>query len=112
MGRWATVDTSVHKASDQRGETPGAATGLVVLVTERPAPTFDPAGYRHAGLEPADADAIVVRSATMYRAGFRGLYSAAYVLDLPGASTPRLDYLDFHLAPRPLYPIDSEASPR
>ncbi|MEU8270618.1 M81 family metallopeptidase [Sphaerisporangium sp. NPDC049002] len=94
MGRWATVDT---------GE------GLVVLVTERPAPTFDPAGYRHAGLEPADADAVVVRSATMYRAGFRGLHAGAILLDLPGASTPRLDYLEFRRAPRPLYPLDDAA---
>ncbi|GIF53425.1 microcystin degradation protein MlrC [Asanoa ferruginea] len=91
MGRWATVDTG---------------TGLTVLVTERPAPTFDPAGYRHVGLEPADADVVVVRSATMYRAGFRGLYRRAVLLDLPGASTPRFDYLTFAHAPRPLYPLD------
>ena len=97
MGRWATLDTSID------------GTGLAVLLTERPAPTFDPAGYRHAGLEPADADAVLVRSATMYRAGFRGIYSVAYVLDLPGASTPRLDYLEFHRAPRPLYPLDAAA---
>jgi len=95
MGRWATVDTG---------------TGLTVLLTERPAPTFDPAGYRHAGLEPADADAVVVRSATLYRAGYSGGYAEAILLDLPGASTPRLDYLDFRHAPRPLYPIDREVS--
>lgn len=95
MGRWATLDTA-----------PDGRSGLTILVTERPAPTFDPAGYRHAGLEPRDADAVLVRSATMYRAGFRGISSAAYVLDLPGASTPRLDYLDFRRAPRPLYPVD------
>jgi microcystin degradation protein MlrC len=95
MGRWATVDTG---------------TGLTVLLTERPAPTFDPAGYRHAGLEPAGADAVVVRSATLYRAGYSGGYAEAILLDLPGASTPRLDYLDFRHAPRPLYPIDREAS--
>ncbi|GAA4469457.1 M81 family metallopeptidase [Phytohabitans houttuyneae] len=94
IGRWATVDTG---------------TGLTVLVTERPAPTFDPAGYRHAGLEPADADAVVVRSATLYRAGYNGGYAEAILLDLPGASTPRLDYLDFRHAPRPLYPIDGGA---
>ena len=97
MGRWATLDTE-----------PNGAPGLTILVTERPAPTFDPAGYRHVGLEPRDADAVLVRSATMYRAGFRGISSAAYVLDLPGASTPRLDYLEFRRAPRPLYPMDRQ----
>ncbi|MEV0568735.1 M81 family metallopeptidase [Dactylosporangium sp. NPDC050588] len=95
MGRWATVNTG---------------TGLTVLLTERPAPTFDPAGYRHAGLDPAAAQAVVVRSATMYRAGFRGLFVEAILLDLPGASTPRLDYLTFERAPRPLYPIDLDGT--
>ena len=74
-----------------------------------PAPTFDPAGYRHAGLEPREADVVVVRSATMYRAGYAGLYTEAILLDLPGASTPRFDYLTFERAPRPLYPIDQSS---
>ena len=90
MGRWATMETG---------------DGLVVLVTERPAPTFDPSAYRHVGLEPGGADAVLVRSATLYRAGFAGLASSAYVLDLPGASTPKFDYLNFRHAPRPLYPL-------
>jgi microcystin degradation protein MlrC len=94
MGRWATLDLG---------------TGLTVLITERPAPTFDPAGFRHAGLEPSAVRAVVVRSATMYRAGFRGLFDAAYVLDLPGASTPSLRTLDFRRAPRPLYPLDDDS---
>lgn len=92
LGRWATVETD---------------SGLIALLTERPAPTFDPQGYRHAGLEPVDADVVVVRSATMYRAGYRGLYSAAIVLDLPGASTPAFSYLRFEQAPRPLFPLDT-----
>lgn len=94
MGRWATLDLG---------------TGLVVLVTERPAPTFDPAGFRHAGLEPANARIVVVRSATMYRAGFRDLFDTACVLDVPGASTPSLSGLSFVRAQRPLYPLDQEA---
>lgn len=92
LGRWATVETD---------------SGLAILVTERPAPTFDPQGFRHAGLEPADADVVVVRSATMFRAGFRGLHSSATVLDLPGASTPAFGYLDFVHAPRPLFGLDA-----
>ena len=92
LGRWATVD---------------AGRGMSLLLTERPAPTFDPQGYRHAGLEPRDADVVVVRSATMYRAGYRGLYSDSVVLDLPGASTPAFKYLEFVNTPRPLYPLDA-----
>lgn len=91
MGRWSTLDMG---------------TGLIVLITERPAPTFDPACYRHVGLEPTQANAIVVRSATMFRCGFDDISSAEYVLDLPGASTPRLRYLEYHHVPRPLFPLD------
>jgi microcystin degradation protein MlrC len=79
---------------------------LSVLLTERPACTFDPETFRHAGLVVEDADLIVVRSATMFRAGFAGVAGDILILDLPGASTPRLDSLDFVRAPRPLYPLE------
>lgn len=91
LGRWATVDDGQ---------------GLRVLVTERPAPTFDPQAFRHVGLDPEQARVIVVRSATLYRAGFAGLYDMAMVLDLPGASTPSFRRLPFSQAPRPMFPLD------
>ena len=91
MGTWAVVE----------------ADGLSVLVTGRPAPTFDPQCFRHAGLRLEDADVVVVRSATLFRAGWEGLYSDALILDLPGASTPRLETLELVRAPRPLYPLDA-----
>jgi microcystin degradation protein MlrC len=90
MGAWAVVESG----------------SLSVLLTERPAPTFDPECYRHAGLAPEQADVVVVRSATLFRAGWADLFSEALVLDLPGASTPRLDTLELVRAPRPLYPLD------
>ncbi|HEX7292657.1 MAG TPA: M81 family metallopeptidase [Conexibacter sp.] len=80
--------------------------GLSVLVTERPASTLDPEAFRHVGLDPETADAVVVRSANLFRAGWGPLADGAIVLDLPGASTPRLDALAFSRIPRPMYPID------
>jgi len=77
---------------------------LSVLLTERPACTFDPETFRHVGLPVEHADVVVVRSATMFRAGFSGIAGDILILDLPGASTPRLDTLEFARAPRPLYP--------
>ncbi len=79
---------------------------LSVLVTERPAFTLDPGAFEHVGLAPEAADAIVVRSANLFRAGWGSLADGAIVLDLPGASTPRLDALEFTRIPRPMYPID------
>src|SRR5262249_54820499 len=90
MGAWAVVEVG----------------SLSVLATERPAPTFDPECYRRVGLEPERADVVVVRSATLFRPGWAGIFSEALTLDLPGASTPRLDTLEFVRAPRPMFPLD------
>jgi microcystin degradation protein MlrC len=81
---------------------------LSVLLTEKPACTFNPETFRTAGLLPDEADIIVVRSAHLFRAGFASVTHDAIILDLPGASTPRLDTLHLSKAPRPLYPIDAE----
>lgn len=92
MGRWAVV---------RSGST-------FVLLTERPAWTIDPEVFRHVGLDPDDADVVVVRSATMFRAAYPApTVAEAVTLDLPGASTPRLSMLDFQRAPRPLFPVDA-----
>lgn len=79
---------------------------LSILITERPAPTFEAGIWPHVGLAVEDADAIVVRSALYYRDGYRDVTADAVVLDLPGASTPRLTTLQFKRAPRPLHPLD------
>ena len=82
------------------------AGGLSVVVTERPACTFDPESYRQAGLAPGDADVVVVRSATLWRAGWAGVARDAILLDIPGASSARLDHLPYRRVTRPLYPLD------
>jgi microcystin degradation protein MlrC len=81
---------------------------LSILLTEKPACTFDPETFRKVGLPPEEADAIVVRSARLFRAGFASVTRDAIILDLPGASTPRLNTLHLPRAPHPLYPIDAE----
>lgn len=81
---------------------------LSVLLTEKPACTFDPETFRKVGLRTEEADVIVVRSAHLFRAGFASVSTDAIILDLPGASTPRLDTLRLPRAPHPLYPIDAE----
>jgi microcystin degradation protein MlrC len=80
---------------------------LSLLLTERPAISYDPATFAATGLDLQKVDVVVVRSATNYRAAFPAAAAEAVTLDLPGASTPRLDRLAFRRAPRPLYPIDA-----
>lgn len=79
---------------------------LNVLLTTQPAPTFDPQAYRAAGIEVAELDVVVVRSANLFRAAYETIAYECLILDLPGASTPRLDSLTFERAPRPMYPIE------
>lgn len=79
---------------------------LEVLLTERPAPTFDPEAYRVAGIEVGQLDAVVVRSANLFRSAYAAIAGDTVILDLPGASTPRLESLTYVRAPRPLYPLD------
>lgn len=79
---------------------------LRVLVMERPVPCYDPALYRAAGLEPAEAQAVVVKSPNNFRWTYRGIARDWIYVDAPGASTPRLESLTYRRAPRPLYPFE------
>ena len=90
MGEWGVITSGLHH----------------LLVTSLPAITADPGTWRHAGLDPDRADVLVVRSCSDYRANFPSAAPEAINLDLPGASTPKLESLRFEHAPRPLYPLD------
>lgn len=95
MGDWATVDSG-H--------------GVQVLITQRPAPTFDPSAYVQAGIHIQSLAAVQVRSCALFRSGFAGLFEDALILDLAGATTPNLETLDFQNIPRPMFPIDKNVS--
>ncbi len=79
---------------------------LSILITERPGITFDPATWLTGGLDPFKPDVLIVRSALAYRAAFGDSAQDAAILDLPGASTPRIESLPFAPDRRPLYPFD------
>ena len=91
IGMWATIDTG---------------TGVHVLVTERPAPTFDPSVYIQAGFDLETLKAVQVRSCALFRSGFEGLFSETLILDLAGATTPNFDSLVFNNIPRPMFPLN------
>ncbi|MYG92239.1 MAG: M81 family metallopeptidase [Acidimicrobiia bacterium] len=90
MGEWAVVTSGSHH----------------LLISSQPSVTGDPSTWRHAGLEPDLTDVLVVRSCSDYRPNFAASAPEAITLDLPGASTPRLESLRFQHVPRPIYPID------
>jgi microcystin degradation protein MlrC len=84
---------------------------LSVIVTEIGPYVFAPAAFRALGLEPEDADVIVVRSACIFRAAFAEITNGDPIfLDIVGASTPQFKRLEWRRVPRPLYPLDEMAT--
>ena len=83
--------------------------GLHVVVHEEPTLTNDPALYRSLGLEPKQAQAVVVKHPIGWRIGLGEIAAAARYVDLPGASSPDLARLPFRRVPRPMYPLDDDA---
>ncbi|MFK7692706.1 M81 family metallopeptidase [Paenibacillus sp. HJGM_3] len=82
---------------------------LSLLLMENPTFTGDPAMYRSVGLEPAEANFVLVKSANQFRAEYERLTDRIYILDTPGASTANLTRLPFRNIPRPMYPFDDSA---
>jgi microcystin degradation protein MlrC len=81
--------------------------GLIsVLIMENPTFTIDPAMYRCMGLEPSNADLVMVKSAAQFRSCYEHITSQMFILDTPGSSTPNLRTLDFRKVQRPFYPFD------
>ncbi len=82
------------------------APAIRAVVMEKAVACYDPALYRSVGLEPEEAQAIVVKSPTNHRWTYRGIARSTIYVDAPGAATPRLTSLDYRRAPQPLYPFD------
>jgi len=80
--------------------------GLHLVITSHSCFTIDPEIYRAVGLEPADAQIVIVKSAGQFRSGYSDLAVEIILLDSPGMSSDRLDRYAFHHVPRPLYPLD------
>lgn len=79
---------------------------LSLLVSERPTFSGDPAMYRSAGLEPAEADLVLVKSANQFRAEYEKLTDRIFILDTPGISPADITGLRYEKIRRPFYPFD------
>ena len=91
---------------------PDSVHGLHVLVMQNPAPCYDPAIYRMAGINPESATAVVVKSATNFRWTYRAIASGWIYVDAPGAASPNLKSLPYRRIPRPLWPWDEAVDGR
>jgi microcystin degradation protein MlrC len=77
-----------------------------IVVSAQPTWTVDPAMYRAVGLEPSEAQIVVVKSPNLFRAAYRPIAHEIIVVDAPGLATANLRSLPFRRLPRPFYPFD------
>ena len=111
-GRFISSDKKTAGVEFQMGRAAVIEVGSVaVLVTTRPAFTFDPALYRSVGLEPRDAKIVVVKSPLQFRDGYGDIARACWVVDTPGPSTARVERLDWRHRSRPLFPFEDDFEP-
>ncbi len=78
--------------------------GLHLVITSNSCFSIDPNIYLAVGLEPADAQIVIVKSAGQFRSGYTDMAAEIILLDSPGMSSDRLDIYSFTRVPRPLYP--------
>ena len=77
-----------------------------LLLMSRTIPTNDPEIYRAAGLEPATARIVVVKSPNLFRAAYGPFAQDIILLDTPGVSSPNLHRFNWQRIGRPIYPLD------
>lgn len=90
MGRYAVVD--VGKVS--------------LLISEKPTFSSDPGMYRSVGLEPAEADLVMVKSANQFRQDYNKISQDIFILNTPGCSPADIRRLEYKKLVRPFYPFD------
>ncbi|NLE43806.1 MAG: M81 family metallopeptidase [Chloroflexi bacterium] len=77
-----------------------------LVVMERAVRQWDPEMYRSVGLEPRDAQIVIVKSPAGFRAAYEPFAAEVAVLDAAGVCSPNLRALPFRRVRRPLYPLD------
>ncbi len=89
------------------GRTAVLAIGKIALVVmERAVIQWDPQLYRSVGLEPSDAQIVIVKSPAAFRAEYEPFAAEVAVLDAPGVCSPNLPALPFVRARRPIFPLE------
>jgi microcystin degradation protein MlrC len=81
---------------------------IYVLIVSNSVMTVDPELYRAVGLEPKDAQIVVVKSHIQFRAGYDSIASRIIMLDSPGMSSDHIAALPWQKVPRPIFPLDPE----
>ena len=77
-----------------------------IVVSEYPGPGHDPEVYRQIGLEPRDAQIVVLKCTVGHMNAFADIMTESLACECPGPSPSYLERLDYRSIPRPIYPLD------
>ncbi|MEX2561796.1 MAG: M81 family metallopeptidase [Nitriliruptoraceae bacterium] len=81
---------------------------LTIVLAERQMSTLDTKGYEASGLDPTQAQAVLVKSAGQFRGFYTDMASDIIELDTPGPVNAVLTDLPFVRITRPLWPFDDD----
>lgn len=85
---------------------------MTILITEVPCWSGDPATWNHAQLSPYEADLLVVRSISDFRANFPESSESAITLDVVGSASTKFADLPFKYCRIGTWPLDATATHR
>lgn len=81
--------------------------GVTILVSSLRQQPFAPDVFRAHGIEPTEAQIIVVKSAAHFRAGFTSIAEKIIDVDAPNICPQDITKLEVKKTQRPIYPIDN-----
>lgn len=81
---------------------------IFVVVSEYPGPGSHPMVYRSIGLEPKDADIVVVKSPAGFRADYEPFAKKIILSDCPGLASPHYQELPFRNNRKRFYPWEED----
>jgi microcystin degradation protein MlrC len=86
--------------------------GITVVVGTMRKQCADPVFFEMMGLDIARARTVVVKSRGHFRAGFDEFFAPEQVfeVDTAGLTSPAIDRIPFRNLPRPVFPLDTDAS--
>jgi microcystin degradation protein MlrC len=86
--------------------------GIRVVVVSIRQQCCDPICFEMFGLDIAKARSVIVKSRGHFRAGFDEFFPDDRIIevDVPGLTTPVLSRVPYRNAPRPIFPLDADAS--
>lgn len=85
---------------------------MKILITETPCWSADPATWNHAQLNPREAELLVVRSCSDFRANFPDSSESAITLDVVGPASTKFTELPYEHCHIGIWPMDTTATYR